>query len=40
MSDNVHPKIESLLVDDVDNISRLAIVLLAEKKLGRVNLDF
>lgn len=36
-TDKIRPEIESLVVDGIDSISRLAVVLLAEKKLGQVN---
>ncbi|KAM0948200.1 putative [Ribulose-bisphosphate carboxylase]-lysine N-methyltransferase [Dioscorea sansibarensis] len=38
--ENLLPEIESHLVSDVSNISRVALVLLAEKKLGQVDSEW
>ncbi|KAJ6820091.1 uncharacterized protein M6B38_399290 [Iris pallida] len=36
-TDKIHPELEPLLADNVGDISRVAVVLLAEKKLGQLS---
>lgn len=35
--DNIHPDIGFFLSDDVANVARLALVVLAEQKMGQVS---
>ena len=38
--DNLLPEISSLLPEEVDNVSKLAIVILVEQKMGQVPFSF